>query len=419
MDADPTQSTGQPRALTVTQLTARIKGSLEDAFPSVWVSGEVSNLSRPGSGHVYFSLKDENAQLRCVMWRSTAARLTFDLHDGMEVVCRGGVEVYPPRGSYQLVARSMEPLGLGALQLALRQLQMKLAAEGLFAAEHKQSLPRFARRIGFVTSPTGAAIRDFLEVIRRRWRGLEVLVIPARVQGEGAAAEIVRGIELAGRIDPPLDVLVVGRGGGSMEDLWCFNEEAVVRAIFACPVPTVSAVGHEIDVSLSDLVADRRALTPSEAAELVTPSADEVSAMLRSYGQRLTQALRGRAVRARERLDALARLRSFRRPYDRLHEWNRRIDELEMAMRRSMRTRRQRSRQQVASLAGRLDALSPLAVLSRGYSITQNEAGGVIASVEQVGAGDSIVTRMVDGRIVSRVEAIEELSDRKMNDKNM
>ncbi|PHR87699.1 MAG: exodeoxyribonuclease VII large subunit, partial [Blastopirellula sp.] len=262
---------GQQPVLSVSQLTQLVKGTLEMAFPSVWVSGEISNLAQPRSGHVYLTLKDDNAQIRGVMWKGTASRLSFDLEDGQQVICRGEIDVYAPRGSYQLVIREVEPQGLGALQLALKKLQQKLQTEGLFDPDHKKPLPKFPKTIAMVTSPTGAAIRDFLEVLRRRWPGVRVIVIPAKVQGQGAAKEIAAGIKQANQLAERPDVMVVGRGGGSLEDLWCFNEEVVVRAIFASEIPVISAVGHEIDVTLSDMVADRRALTPSEAAELVVP----------------------------------------------------------------------------------------------------------------------------------------------------
>ncbi len=230
--AEEEDSGGQP-VLTVEQLTLQLKDMLESAFPAVWVSGEISNFSRPSSGHCYFTLKDEAAQIRAVMWRGTASRLKFDLHDGMEVVCFGGVDVYAPRGSYQLVVTKLEPKGIGALELALRKLKEKLAAEGLFDRARKRPLPKFPRRIAFVTSPTGAAVRDFLEVMRRRWSGADVLIVPARVQGDGAAREIAAAITRVIQMDLDIDVLVVGRGGGSLEDLWCFNEEPVVRAVAA------------------------------------------------------------------------------------------------------------------------------------------------------------------------------------------
>lgn len=286
---------------SVSQLTESIKQRLESTFPFVWVGGEVSDITKPRSGHVYFTLKDAQAQIRAVMWRSTASRLRFELEDGTQVVCGASIDVYAPRGSYQLVIRQIEPRGMGALQLALRQLQQRLAAEGLFDLAHKKALPRFPRRIAVVTSPTSAAIRDFLETLRGRWQGGEVLVIPSRVQGAGAADEIVDGIRISNRLTPRPDVLVIGRGGGSLEDLWCFNEESVVRAIFASRVPVVSAVGHEIDVTLSDLAADARALTPTAAAELVSPSTDALQADLRAFRQRLAALLRSRAAAARSR----------------------------------------------------------------------------------------------------------------------
>src|SRR5262245_3921059 len=303
-----------PRVLSVSQLTALIQGSLESTFTSVWVSGEVSEISRPQSGHVYFTLKDEGAQLRGVLWRSSAVRLRFRLEEGQQVICLGDLTVYPPRGTYQLDVRRVEPQGLGALQLAFQQLQRRLAAEGLFDPARKRALPLLPRRVGIVTSPSGAAIHDFLQVAARRCCGVQILVIPARVQGDGSAAEVVRGIQLANRIRPPLDVLVVGRGGGSLEDLWSFNEEAVVRAIFASRVPVVSAVGHEIDVTLADLAADVRALTPSEAAERVFPAAEELTQRLSAIQRRLLAMLRARAAAARRHVEQLARSRVLRNP---------------------------------------------------------------------------------------------------------
>jgi exodeoxyribonuclease VII large subunit len=391
--------------LSVAQLTALIKETLESAFPSVWVSGEMSDISRPQSGHVYFTLKDSQAQIRGVMWRSAASKLRFDLEDGMEVICRGNVDVYPPRGSYQLVVRQIEPRGVGALQLAFQQMQQKLAAEGLFDASHKKSLPRFPRRLAIVTSPTGAAIRDFLEVLRRRWNNVEVLVVPVRVQGQGAAEEIAAGIRLANQIRPQVDTLVVGRGGGSLEDLWSFNEEQVVRAIFASEVPVVSAVGHEIDVTLSDLVSDVRALTPTEAAELIVPSTEETLAVLENYRRRITASLRSRANEARAQLASLAQRRVLRRPLERLHDLARRIDDLDLRGRLAIRRSLDQSKQQLASRASRLEGLSPIAVLGRGYSITHRaDDGELVRSVSQVRIGDRLRTRFADGETISRIE---------------
>jgi exodeoxyribonuclease VII large subunit len=395
--------------LTVSELTRQIKSFLEGAFPSVWIAGEMSDISRPRSGHVYFTLKDAEAQIRGVMWRSTASRVRFDLGDGMEVLCRGSIDVYPPRGSYQLVVRHVEPRGEGALQKALRRLQQKLAAEGLFDTRRKRPLPPFPQRIAVVTSPTGAAIRDFLEVLRRRWPGVEVLVLPVRVQGEGAAAEIVAGIQLANQFRPAPDVLVVGRGGGSLEDLWSFNEETVVRAIVGSRVPVVSAVGHEIDVTLADLAADVRALTPSEAGERVVPSTEEILAQVRNLRVRLSTALRNRAADARSRLQAIAQRRALRRPDDRIHDFDRRIDELENRLVQAIRRTQAISRERLGGLASRLETLSPLAVLARGFSLTERTTDGrMIRSAAEVAPGEQITTKLLQGRLVSRVEEVIE-----------
>lgn len=399
-------TTQAPPALSVSQVTARIKGLLEESLPSVWVAGEVSNLSRPVSGHCYFTLKDQHAQIRAVLWKGSAARLRFDLTDGQEIVCHGRIEVYGPRGSYQLVIDQAQPQGLGALELALRQLREKLGQEGLFDADRKRPLPTFPRRIGFVTSPTGAAIRDFLEVARRRWRGVQVLVIPARVQGEGAAAEITAGIKLANQIKPPLDALVVGRGGGSMEDLWAFNEEPVVRAIAASRVPTVSAVGHEIDVTLSDLAADVRALTPTEAAERVVPSADEVLRRLQALGERIAGNINRRLRLSRERLEYFSTRRPFARPYAIVQDTARQLDELEQAITRSIRRQGSDHRSRVERLAGKLESLSPLGVLARGYSITQDERGRVVRSAEQLNTGDIVALRFAEGQATAKIDQI-------------
>src|SRR5580765_4753669 len=248
----------QPPILTVSQLTREIKDAVEGNFPLVWVQGEVTNCTRAGSGHVYLTLKDDSAQIRAVVWRNTAARLRFELHDGLEVVAAGPVEVYEARGTYQLIVEQLLPQGVGALELAFRQLCEKLSAEGLFAAERKRKLPRFPRRIALITSPTGAAVRDMLQVITRRWQGTDIVIVPVAVQGEEAAAQIAAALAAVHRI-PRVDVVITGRGGGSLEDLWAFNEEIVARAIFGCQVPVVSAVGHEVDFTIADFVADARA----------------------------------------------------------------------------------------------------------------------------------------------------------------
>jgi exodeoxyribonuclease VII large subunit len=310
-----------------------------------------------------------------------------------------------------LVIEEIQPRGIGALELALRKLREKLAAEGLFDPARKRALPSFPRRIAFVTSPTGAAVRDFLQVLERRWRGASVLIIPARVQGDGAAAEIAAGIATANRLaggDHAADVLVVGRGGGSLEDLWAFNEEVVVRAIAGSRLPVVSAVGHEIDVTLSDLAADVRALTPSEAAERIVPAADEVQAALAVRQQRLMRALRRRAAEARQRLEQLAAHRVFRRPFDRVLNHARELDALATRISRAIRQRVAGARTLVAALAAQLESLSPLGILGRGYSLTTRVSDGVLLDdARSLDVGDQIRTRFAHGQVVSEVKQVD------------
>lgn len=397
----------EPAVLTVSELTAAIQGTLQTGFSSIQVSGEISEISKPPSGHVYFTLKDEGAQIKAILWRTAAQRLKFKLEEGQEVICHGALDVYAPRGTYQLIVQRIEPVGIGALQLAFQQLQTRLAAEGLFQPGRKRRLPRFPRRIGFVTSPSGAAIHDFLQVIRRRYRGVQVFVIPAKVQGEGAAADVVRGIRLANRVRPALDVLVVGRGGGSVEDLWCFNEEPVVRAIFNSRVPVVSAVGHEIDVTLADLVADVRALTPTEAAERVVPSAAELREQLAACSRRMKSSLVAQLTSARRQLELLASRRVLTQPRERIQERARRLENLATTMEQAIDRRLSRDRDQLRSFAAQLESLSPLRVLSRGYSVTQQLTGPVVRDAGELQIGDQIRTRLDRGEVISRVEQIK------------
>jgi exodeoxyribonuclease VII large subunit len=389
---------------SVSELTAEIKGVLEEGFASVWVSGEVSNLARPGSGHVYLVLKDGQAQLRAVIWRGIALRLRFDPRDGLEVIVRGRMTVYPPRGDYQLVIEELHPKGIGARELALRQLCERLFGMGYFDPKRKKPLPRFPRRVALVTSPSGAAVRDMLEILGRRWRATEVWVCPVRVQGDGAAEDIAAAIRRVNRLGG-VDVLIVGRGGGSTEDLWAFNEEIVAHAIYESRIPVVSAVGHEIDVTVADRVADRRALTPSEAAELVVPSRDELAEWLRGQEKRLRALLVGHLKQARRRWEELVDRPAFRLPLERVRERERWLDELSGRMERAVRQRLALARQLVEATAGRLETLSPLNVLARGYSLTRTETGEVVRSAEQVRPGDRLITTVQHGRIVSRVEA--------------
>ena len=365
--------------LSVSELTALVREVLETGFSEVAIRGEVSNLSRPRSGHVYFNLKDEGASCRAVLWRRDAQRLAFDLEDGLAVRAFGGLTVYPPKGDYQLSVRKVEPEGIGALELAFRQTVARLGAEGLFEPGRKRPLPRFPGRIVLVTSPTGAAVRDLLQVLGRRWPSAEVLIAPTRVQGDGAAGEVVEAIALANRVDAA-DLIIVARGGGSLEDLWAFNEEIVARAIFESRLPVVSAIGHEVDVTVADLVADRRALTPSEAGELTVPDVREVRASLESLRNRLARGV----------------VSPLRRGHDRLRTLSDRADR---AIRRDLDRRRDR----LARLAASLEALSPLSVLARGYSLTLRE-NVVVRSALDVRPGDLIRTRLASGSIVSRVE---------------
>ena len=391
---------------TVSEITGQIKELLELSFPLLWVSGEVSNLSRPQSGHCYLTLKDEQAQIRAVVWRTTAAGLRFDLQDGLKVVCQGYLDVYPPRGGYQLVVQQIQPQGRGAQDLALRKLRDRLAAEGLFDPGRKRPLPPFPQRVAVVTSPTGAAVRDFLEVLARRWRGANVLIAPVRVQGQGAAREIAGAIAAVGRL-PNVDCLVLARGGGSVEDLSAFNEEIVVRAIHASRVPVVSAIGHEIDITLSDLAADVRALTPSEAAELVVPSSGEVCAQLTRQLRRLQGAFAGRARLARLRLDSLANRRVFRKPLESVHALSQHLDHLAERSTRAIHHRLQTGRARIGSLAGQLESLSPLHVLGRGYSLTHRLSDGLLVrNAAALEAGDHIITRFSVGQAISSVQQV-------------
>ncbi len=393
-----------PPVISVSELSRQIKDAVEGNFPFVWVQGEITNCSRAGSGHIYLSLKDDSAQIRAVIWRSAATRLKFELRDGLEVVAAGPVEVYAARGTYQLVIQQLVPQGVGALELAFRQMCEKLAAEGLFAPERKRKLPRFPKRIALVTSPSGAAVRDMLQVIGRRWRAVDVVIVPVSVQGTTAAAEIAEALRSVHRI-PGVELVVAGRGGGSLEDLWAFNEEIVARAIFACRIPVVSAVGHEVDVTIADLVADVRALTPSEAAELVVPHAGEVRAELLRIQRHLAQALRGRSATARARLESLSSRRVLTRPLERLHELARQIDDLEVRAARALRNRLNVAHQELLAAGGRLDALSPLKVLERGYSVTRLlPSGTVVRSAAQVQPGDLLETLVQSGKLTSRVE---------------
>jgi exodeoxyribonuclease VII large subunit len=442
---------------SVSELTARIKTQLEEGFPTVWVEGEISNLRTPGSGHAYFTLKDEVAQLRAVLFRGRGRRVRFDLEDGMQVLAFGGLDVYAARGEYQLVVELLEPKGLGALQAAFEQLKRRLEAEGLFDQARKRPLPAFPRTIAIVTSPTGAAIRDMLNIIGRRFGDLRILIFPVRVQGDEAPLEIVEALTaIAGMLE--VDVVIVGRGGGSIEDLWAFNDERVARAIFACPYPVISAVGHETDFTIADFVADLRAPTPSGAAELVVREKLEViRAVTELYG-RLCQGMTRQMDHRRERVGGLAHRRVLTEPGRVLREWTRRLDEgaarlqaaafhhhRALAHRAELATnalssqhplarisngtavlaqlrgrlaasashRAKVSRHRFSAAAGRLQTLSPLAVLGRGYSLTRLlPSGTVVRSAAQVRVGDAIEILLAEGALGARVTDVKERDDR-------
>ena len=440
------------QALTVSELTNRLQGLLETEFVDVWVEGEVSNLKRAASGHMYFSLKDAGAQIRAVVWKTDARLLRFEPKDGMHVLARGSLRVYPPRGDYQVSVQVLEPLGKGSLAQAFEELKERLEKEGLFAPGRKRPLPLLPRRIAVVTSPTGAVIRDILRVLHQRYASLEVLVYPVRVQGEGAAGEIARALSALNRLGG-LDVVILARGGGSLEDLWAFNEESVARAIAASRIPTLSAVGHETDVTIADFVADVRAPTPSAAAERVVQPKEALQARVNTAGNRLGAALRLRLTRTRARVEAAAAHRVFAAEQGRLRIRAQRVDELvrrgERALVRRLETSRERAgrkrerlevlrwdrqlaarrervarrverlhgllrgrvdqrRATLAGMAGRLEGLSPVAVLGRGYALVWDEATGVLLrDAGETELGHELRVRLHKGTVRATVESKE------------
>jgi exodeoxyribonuclease VII large subunit len=444
------------RVYTVSELTASIKTTLEEGFPMMWVEGEISNLRTPGSGHAYFTLKDESAQISAVLFRGRGRRLRFELEDGMQVLAFGGLDVYAARGQYQLVVEMMEPKGLGALQLAFEQLKRKLEAEGLFEEARKRPLPAFPRVIGIVTSPTGAAIRDMLNIIGRRFADLHILITPVRVQGDEAPGEIVQALVHLQEI-ANLDVIIVGRGGGSIEDLWAFNDERVARALAACRVPVISAVGHETDFTIADFVADLRAPTPSGAAELVVREKLAVMETLADLYTRLKQAMTAEVSARRERVDFLLRRRVLTDPARALRDVYRRLDDLQGRLRLGLRASQRHithrvalatgalrsrsplsriaaasallsqlrvrlassaahnaktSRARFAEAVGRLESLSPLGVLARSYSVTRLPSGEVVRSATQVGVGDALEILLHQGALGARVTEVRERDER-------
>ena len=404
-----------PTALTVSQLTAQVRGTIEAKFQSVWVAGEVSNFTRASSGHWYFTLKDANAQIKTVAFRGINLRLRFDPRDGMEIVARGRLTVYDPRGEYQFIVEELQPKGVGAAELALRQLKEKLLAKGYFDPKRKRPLPRPPRRVALVASATGAAIRDMIEVFAQRWPFTELVVRPARVQGEGAAQDIslaVRQLNWLHRNNKlTFDAIVLGRGGGSTEDLWAFNEELVADAIYNSQVPVVSAVGHEIDVTVADLVADHRAETPTAAVVALTPDRHELVAALGTLRLRMAEAAERRLKSAKQRLDQFATRPAFRRPLQRVHDLEQRLDDTAARLARAARVRLSQATQKLAEVSARLETLSPLQVLARGYSLTHTTDGRLVRDPRGLRPGDLLVTRVAAGVIRSLVTEARSTED--------
>ncbi|HBA72344.1 MAG: exodeoxyribonuclease VII large subunit [Geobacteraceae bacterium GWC2_55_20] len=436
--------------LTVSRLTALLRGVLEENFEQLWVQGEVSNLSLPSSGHCYFTLKDSGAQLRCVMFKSAVKNLKFRPADGMALIVRGHISVYDQRGEYQLICEYLEPSGVGALQAAFVQLKEKLAGEGLFAEEHKLPLPRFPRKVGVVTSPAGAAIHDILNVLKRRFAALEVQICPVRVQGEGAALEIARAIEDMNRM-AEVDVLIVGRGGGSLEDLWAFNEEVVARAVYRSRIPIISAVGHETDWSICDFAADLRAPTPSAAAELVIASADELRGQVQALSRQLVRLMESRLATLDASVGALRR--ALHDPRTMLGHLAQRVDDLnerlDLALCNSLKSCKEKysrlensllhqnpvvringlrqrigllsaqaeglmahkldlDRQKFGDNSARLDVLSPLKTLARGYAVAvRAEDGRVVTDAGDLDVGGELLLLLHRGRARCLVESLE------------
>ncbi|WP_429167037.1 exodeoxyribonuclease VII large subunit [Aeromonas rivipollensis] len=447
---DDASQSRQQQIFTVTRLNSAVRMILEQDLGLVWLTGELSNLAMPSSGHWYFSLKDISAQVRCAMFKGNNRRVPFRPQDGMQVLVQARVSLYEPRGDYQLIIESMQPAGDGMLALRFEELKRRLGAEGLFDEGRKRPLPREPRAVGLVTSATGAALHDMLTVLERRAPDLPVFIYPTQVQGSAATAQIVAAITLANR-RAEVDVLIVGRGGGSLEDLWCFNEEAVARAIAGSAIPVVSAVGHEVDVTISDFAADLRAPTPSAAAELVAPDRSARAQRLVHLKQRLVQAISRRQTAARHGFALLQKRLDHQDPKRRLEQQSQRLDELsgrlqqllnlrlhqgerrlanlelrlqarspstllaagkrrhqlaEERLHTLMNKRQDLAAHRLAMLSARLDGVSPLATLGRGYSITRTPSGEVISRAAQVSPGQQLVTMLAEGELRVRVEEV-------------
>jgi exodeoxyribonuclease VII large subunit len=384
-----------------------VKANLEEAFGSVWIEGEISGYLHHSSGHRYLSLKDDQAVLKVTMWRSAGSRLKFEPENGQKALAHGDITVYEKGGVYQLNCRRLIPAGVGELELAFRQLHERLSEEGLFDQDRKKPLPEYPRRIGIVTSPTGAAIRDIIQIARRRNDTIELVIFPARVQGDGAEQTIVQGIRYFNEHDP-VDIIITGRGGGSLEDLWPFNTELAVRAVAGSEIPVVCAVGHEVDTTLTDLVADLRAPTPSAAAELTVWSKPELVERFRAIMGNLADLLETRVADARLQLTGLLGRPVYSRPLDMIRQRQQHLDSTLRLLMATGKNRFELQRNRLSLLASRLDTLSPLRVLARGYSVSRGwPQQRLIASVADVAIGEHIETVLQDGRLKSIIEEID------------
>ncbi|UCC80568.1 MAG: exodeoxyribonuclease VII large subunit [Candidatus Zixiibacteriota bacterium] len=390
---------------SISELTREIKVILEDTFLKVWVEGEISNYTHHSSGHRYFTLKDQNAQIRCVMWKWQGKYLFFEPQDGIKVKASGQITVYEKSGQYQLVVSSMQPAGIGELELSFQQLKKKLSEEGLFDPEQKKPIPEFPGTIGIITSPTGAAIRDILNITRRRAPWVKIMLWPVLVQGEGAAAQISHAIRRFNQLDL-VDLLIVGRGGGSLEDLWAFNEEEVARAIFDSRIPVISAVGHEIDFSISDFVADLRAPTPSAAAEIAVPDGEGLLLRLVDYARDLYALSRSVIDDSSNRLTEVTARYGFRKPMEMIVQRAQRCDELTNLINIHSSHKMERLRRESQALFEKLEVVSPKAVMKRGFSYCRDKEGRAVKSFKQVAINDKIDIILYEGGMESRVTRI-------------
>lgn len=399
--------------ITVRELTLRVKELLESdiLLSNLWVKGEISNYKKAASGHIYFTLKDSYSCVRVVMFRSRAGNLKFGLENGLAVRVNGYVTVFERDGQYQLYAERVEPDGEGALYAALEKLKQKLDAEGLFDPSRKKKLPPFPGCIGLVTSPTGAAVRDMINILRRRWPSVRIILAPVAVQGETAPEEVARGIRLFNKM-PGVDLIIAGRGGGSLEELWAFNTEIVARSIAASTIPVISAVGHETDFTLSDLVADLRAPTPSAAAEVAVPDRAEIMRMINMHRVRMTRCIQQKTSYYRQRIEQCAKNRVLARPVETICDQRRLVlDQLEWKLGKVVHGSVKESTGKIALLAGRLDALSPLGTLARGYSFALGPAGNVLRETRQVKTGDYVTVRLHRGVLKCEVREINKIKD--------